>query len=292
LSGLPGADHFRISVKLEENGAGSAFMHSDVHVGDVLDVSAPHGSFTLRPGRDPVVLLSAGVGATPVLAMLHALVAEKSQRQVWWIYGTRNHEDHPFAQESLALLKKLALGHSYVQYSRPGPTDHVGVDFDAPGRLSVAALDKIGVPRNGDFYLCGPTAFLQSMRDDLGKWGASPEHVHMELFGALESTTPGMAQVAHTPHVPQGPPGHGPSVSFARSGITVAWDPKFESLLELAEACDVSVRWSCRTGVCHTCESGLISGSVSYQPEPLDMPAPGKLLICCSRPGEDVVIDC
>jgi ferredoxin len=116
--------------------------------------------------------------------------------------------------------------------------------------------------------------------------------VHMELFGALESTTPGMAQVAHTPHVPQGPPGHGPSVSFARSGITVAWDPKFESLLELAEACDVSVRWSCRTGVCHTCESGLISGSVSYQPEPLDMPAPGKLLICCSRPREDVVIDC
>jgi ferredoxin-NADP reductase/MOSC domain-containing protein YiiM len=292
LSDLPGADHFRISVKLEENGAGSAFMHSHVHVGDVLDVSAPHGSFTLRPGHDPVVLLSAGVGATPVLAMLHALAAENSQRQVWWIYGARNGEDHPFAKESLALLQRLALGRSHVQYSRPDPADHVGVDFDAPGRLSVAALEKRGVPRNGDFYLCGPTAFLQSMRDDLRKWGVSPEHVHMELFGALESTTPGMAQVGHTPHVPEGPPGPGPSVSFARSGITVAWDPKFESLLELAEACDVSVRWSCRTGVCHTCESGLISGSVSYQPEPLDMPAPGKLLICCSRPREDVVIDC
>ena len=292
LSDLPGADYFRISVKREENGIGSAFMHSHVHVGDVLDVSAPHGSFTLRAGNDPVVLLSAGVGATPVLAMLHALVAENSQRQVWWLYGARNREDHPFAKESLALLQKLALGHNYVQYSRPGPADHVGVDFDAPGRLSVTVLDKLGVPRNGDFYLCGPTSFLQTMRDDLEKWGVSPERVHMELFGALEATTPGMAQVAHTPHAPEGPPGPGPSVSFARSGITVAWDPKFASLLELAEACDVSVRWSCRTGVCHTCESGLISGSVSYQPEPLDMPGPGRLLICCSQPREDVVIDC
>ncbi len=292
LSDLPGADYFRISVKREENGIGSAFMHSHVHVGDVLDVSAPHGSFTLRAGNDPVVLLSAGVGATPVLAMLHALVAENSQRQVWWLYGARNRKDHPFAKESLALLQKLALGHNYVQYSRPGPADHVGVDFDAPGRLSVTVLDKLGVPRNGDFYLCGPTSFLQTMRDDLEKWGVSPERVHMELFGALESTTPGMAQVAHTPHAPEGPPGPGPSVSFARSGITVAWDPKFASLLELAEACDVSVRWSCRTGVCHTCESGLISGSVSYQPEPLDMPGPGRLLICCSQPREDVVIDC
>jgi ferredoxin-NADP reductase/MOSC domain-containing protein YiiM len=292
LSDLPGADHFRISVKLEEDGVGSAFMHGHVRVGDVLDVSAPHGSFTLRPGHDPVVLLSAGVGATPVLAMLHALAAENSQRQIWWIYGARNREDHPFAEESLALLQQLALGHSHVQYSRPGPADHEGVDFDAPGRLSVAVLDKLGVPRNGDFYLCGPTSFLQSIRDDLGKWGVSPERVHVELFGALESTTPGMVQVGHTPHVPEGPLGPGPSVSFARSGITVAWDPKFESLLELAEACDVSVRWSCRTGVCHTCETGLISGSVSYQPEPLDMPAPGKLLICCSQPREDVVIDC
>ena len=292
LSDLPGADHFRISVKREENGVGSAFMHNHVRVGDVLDVSAPRGSFTLRASNDPVVLLSAGVGATPVLAMLHALVAESSQRQVWWIYGARDHDDHPFAKESRALLQQLTLGHSRVQYSRPGTADHEGVDFDAPGRLSVAVLEKLGVPRNGDFYLCGPTSFLQGMRDGLGKWGVSPAHVHMEIFGALESTTPGIAEIRHTPHIPEGPPGPGPSVSFARSGITVAWDPKFASLLELAEACDVSVRWSCRTGVCHTCESGLISGSVSYQPEPLEMPAPGNLLICCSRPREDVVIDC
>jgi ferredoxin len=80
-------------------------------------------------------------------------------------------------------------------------------------------------------------------------------------------------------------------VSFARSGIAVRWRPEDRSVLELAEACDVPVRWSCRTGVCHNCESGLVSGSVDYQPDPLDPPAEGNVLICCARPRDDVVID-
>jgi ferredoxin-NADP reductase/MOSC domain-containing protein YiiM len=291
LSGLPAVDHFRISVKRESNGVGSSFMHSRVQEGDVLDISAPRGRFTLRPGDGPVVLLSAGVGATPVLAMLHALAAERSKRQVWWIYGARNRDEHPFAEESRSLLQQLACGRSHILYSRPTPADQEGVDFNALGHIDVALLKKIDVPRNSDFYLCGPSSFLQSMRDELGRWGVPSEQLHLEIFGALDATTPGVALVDHTPHLPPGPPGPGPSVSFARSGISVAWDPKFESLLKLAEACDVSVRWSCRTGVCHTCTSGLISGSISYSPEPLDSPAPGNVLICCSQPNANVIID-
>ena len=291
LSNLPGVDHFRISVKRESNGVGSSFMHNRVREGDVLDVSAPRGSFTLRPGEGPVVLLSAGVGATPILAMLHALAAERSQRQVWWIYGARNRNEHPFAEESRSLLQQLARGRSYILYSRPAPTDQEGVAFNASGHIGVALLEKIDVPRNSDFYLCGPSSFLQSMRDGLGRWGALSEHIHLEIFGTLDATTPGVAPVEHTPHPPQGPIGPGPSVSFARSGITVAWDPKFESLLALAEACDISVRWSCRTGVCHTCISGLISGSISYGPEPLERPGPGNVLVCCSQPTTNVIID-
>ena len=122
-------------------------------------------------------------------------------------------------------------------------------------------------------------------------WGVPVENVHTEIFGVLESITPGMAQVQHTPHLPQEPPGSGPAVSFVRSGITVSWDPKFASLLDLAEACDVPVRWSCRTGVCYTCMTTLISGSVSYNPEPLENPAPGNLLICCSQPNAAVTLD-
>jgi ferredoxin-NADP reductase/MOSC domain-containing protein YiiM len=291
LSDLPGVDHFRISVKSESNGIGSSFLCNHVHEGDVLDISAPRGSFTLRPGNNPVVLLSAGVGATPVMSMLHALAAESSQREVWWIYGARNRANHPFAEESQTLLKQLPRGRSYVLYSKPDATDQAGVDFDASGHVDRALLEKIGVPANSDFYLCGPASFLQSMREGLRSWGVSGENLHTEIFGALESITPGVAEVIHTPHPPQGPVGTGPSVSFARSGITVKWDPKFESLLELAEACDVPVRWSCRTGVCHTCITGLISGSITYQPEPLERPIPGNVLVCCSQPNANVILD-
>jgi ferredoxin-NADP reductase/MOSC domain-containing protein YiiM len=291
LSDLPAPDHLRISVKSEMNGTGSAFLCTQTREGDVLEVTAPRGSFTLRPGENPVVLLSAGVGATPVMSMLHALAAEKSQREIWWIYGARNSAGHPFREESRSLLNQLSRGRGYIVYSRPATTDQAGADFDAPGHIDTALLEKIGVPQASDFYLCGPTSFLQSMRDGLQSWGVVAGNVHTEIFGSLDAVTPGMAQVAHTPHLPEGPPGSGPPVSFARSGITTTWDPKFASLLELAEACDVPVRWSCRIGVCHTCMTGLIDGSITYNPEPLERPAPGNLLICCSQPNLAVTLD-
>ncbi len=291
LSDLPAADHFRISVKNELNGTGSSFLCNRARAGDVLDVSAPRGSFTLRPSQNPVVLLSAGVGATPVMSMLHALAAERSQQEIWWIYGARNRIDHPFAEESRSLLKQLSRGRGYIVYSRPAATDQVAADFDAPGHIDTALLEKIGVSQSSDFYMCGPSSFLQNMRDGLRNWGVLAENVHAEIFGSLDAITPGMAQVVHTPHPPPGPPGSGPPVSFARSGITAAWDPKFASLLELAEACDVPVRWSCRSGVCHTCTTGLISGSITYNPEPLERPAPGNVLVCCSQPNAGVTLD-
>ena len=291
LSDLPAAQHLRISVKSELKGIGSSFLCDRTREGDVLDVSAPRGSFTLRASQSPVVLLSAGVGATPVMSMLHALASEKSQREIWWIYAARNRVEHPFAEESRSLLKQLSRGRGYIVYSRPAATDQLGTDFDAAGHIDAALLKRIGVSQGSDFYLCGPSSFLQNMRDGLQTWGVPADNVHTEIFGALESITPGMAQVAHTPHQPQGPPGSGPPVSFARSGITVTWDSKFTSLLELAEACDVPVRWSCRTGVCHTCMTGLIAGSISYNPEPLERPAPGNVLVCCSQPNAGVTLD-
>ena len=209
LSDLPAADHFRVSIKNELNGIGSSFLCNRVREGDLLEVSAPRGSFTLRPSQGPAVLLSAGVGATPVMSMLHALAAEQSQREVWWIYGARDRVEHPFADESRSLLKQLSRGRAYIVYSRPAAIDHLGTDFDASGHIDTALLERIGVSRESDFYLCGPTSFLQSMRDGLRNWGVLADNVHSEIFGSLEAITPGMAQVAHTPHPPQGPPGPG-----------------------------------------------------------------------------------
>ena len=291
LSDLPAANHLRISVKNEWNGIASSFLCDRTREGDRLDVSAPRGSFTLRPSQGPVVLLSAGVGATPVMSMLHTLAAERSQREIWWIYGARNRVEHPFAEESRSLLKQLSRGRGYIVYSRPAASDQVGADFDASGHIDRALLERIGVSPDSDFYLCGPSSFLQNMRDALRSWGVLAENVHTEIFGSLESITPGMAKVVHTPHLPPGPPGSGPPVSFVRSGITAAWDGKFASLLELAEACDVPVRWACRTGVCHTCMTGLVSGSIIYNPEPLERPAPGNVLVCCSEPDAAVTLD-
>jgi ferredoxin-NADP reductase len=292
LSNLPDPGRYRITIKQELNGIASTYVSSKLHMGDVLDVSEPRGAFTLVQSDSPVVLLSAGVGVTPVMAMLHALAARASPRAVWWIYGARNRPDHTFAREAHDLLTKLPHARSFVQYSRPEATDRLGIDYDVAGRLTVTVLEKLGVPRASDFYLCGPPAFMDDLTTGLARWGVAGDHVHTEIFGSGKPITPGIAEVTRRlPHALAGSPGEGPRISFARAGLTVSWDSKFQSLLELAEACDVPVRWSCRTGVCHTCECGLISGSVKYDPEPLEPPAAGNVLICCSRPQEEMVID-
>ncbi len=292
MSGMPGAKAYRVSVKREVNGAASSFLHTQVHVGDVLEVSAPRGTFTPKPGDAPIVLASAGIGATPVLAMLHSLVAAASPREVWWLYGARNRKQHPFEKESRELLKPLVHGRSYIVYSQPEPDDQLGVDYDSAGHLDVPLLDRLGLARNDEFYLCGPPSFLRSFTAGLKAWGADPSRIHSEVFGPEESMTPGVvSSVRPAVHAPTGTPGLGPQVSFTRSGLTVPWDSRFVSLLELAEACDVPVRWSCRTGVCHSCECALIGGAVAYQPVPLEPPAEGNLLICCSQPEGELEID-
>lgn len=293
LSGPPSDEHYRVSVKVEPNGAAGRYLNSSVRTGDVLDVSEPRGGFTLQPGDRPVVLLSAGIGATPVLAMLHALAASASPREVWWLHGARSGKSHSFAAEVRQLLGMLARGRSHIWYSRPDTGDREGQDHDATGRLGIEVLEELRVPRDGDFYLCGPSKFLGDLMMGLAAWRVPADRIHSEVFSGGPSLTPGVISgPVRAPHQPAGTPGAGPLVSFARSGITVRWRPsQDQSLLELAEACDVPVRWSCRTGICHNCESGLISGSVAYQPDPLDPPAEGNVLICCSRPRGDVVID-
>jgi ferredoxin-NADP reductase len=292
LSGEPSAERYRVSVKREAHGAAGAYIDEKLQVGDVVDASAARGAFTLRPGDAPVVLLSAGIGATPVLAMLHALAAEASPREVWWIHGARDRREHAFAAETRTLLTALAHGHSHVRYSSPDPEDRPGIDFDADGRLDIGVLREQEVPRNADFFICGPPAFINDLTAGLVAWGVPTGRIHTELFGAGPSNTPGVVTSAHRPpHLPAGPPGTGPLVSFARSGLRVGWGSTFRSLLELAEACDIPTRWACRSGVCHTCETGLVAGTVGYQPNPIDPPAAGNVLICCSRPDSDVVID-
>jgi ferredoxin-NADP reductase/MOSC domain-containing protein YiiM len=293
LSGPPDAGYYRITVKREQDGAVSSYLHTRLRVGDRLDIAAPRGTFILARTDAPVLLISAGIGATPVLAMLQALAGENSEREIWWLHGARSGRDHSFAAEVRALLASLPNVHAYVCYSRPDLRDLEGRDFDSVGRLTPSFLAELEPPPDAEAYLCGPAPFMADISAGLAAIGVHASHIHTEPFGPAPGLTPGIAPTtARPPHPPADQPGTGPTIEFARSNLAIRWSDDYASLLELAEACDVPVRWSCRTGVCHNCETTLIDGSVDYNPDPVEPAADGSALICCSQPhDDDVVLD-
>ena len=270
LSGPPDAGYYRIAVKREPDGAASGYLHTRLAVGDQLDIAAPRGTFILDRTHAPVLLISAGIGATPVLAMLQALAEEHSDREIWWL--------HWRTQWPRALVRRRGPGSPRLAPERPRPTcttavpvpnDVEGRDFDAAGRLTGALLAELEPPRDAEAYLCGPAPFMDEISAGLAALGIDASRIHTEPFGPAPGVTPGIAATpARAPHPPAGKPGNGPTIEFARSDLAIPWSSDYGSLLELAEACDVPVRWSCRTGVCHTCETTLIAGDRRIQPRP------------------------
>ena len=284
-SGKP--DTYRISVKRESHGVVSGYLHAQLRPGSIVDVAAPRGEFVLTEADAPVLLISAGIGVTPVLAMLHALAAARTTRDVWWIHVARNAAEHAFADEAHRLLDALPNAHEHIFYTA---TDADPPDAIRRGRPGAAALADFGLPAGAIAYVCGPSAFMADMTDTLRGCGVA--EVHTELFAALPAINPGVVGASQAaPHQPAGDPGTGPQITFARSGLTVRWAHRHRSLLELAEACDVPTRWSCRTGVCHTCVTPLLAGTIAYAPAPLESPGDGAALVCCARPTTDVVLD-
>jgi ferredoxin-NADP reductase len=280
LSSAPGAGEYRISVKREPHGIVSGYLNGALAPGTVLDVAAPRGDFVLDPGPGPVLLISAGIGVTPVLSMLHELAAARSTRDVWWIHAAREPREHPFAAEAHALLASWPRAREHVIYSA------------TEGRLGKDKLIALDVPVSATAYVCGPASFMADMREALAATGLPSSRIRTELFGARSSINPGLTgRAQRPPHQPPGPPGTGPLVTFARSGLSVPYASDGRTVLELAEACDVPTRWACRTGVCHTCTTPLLSGEVAYAPDPLEPPPDGEVLICCSRPRGDLVLD-
>jgi len=284
LSGDPAAGYYRISVKREDRGQVSRWLHSHAGSGLVIESASPRGDFYLVDDASPVILVSAGIGATPVMAMAHALAAAKSPRQIWWLHTTQSSATLAFAAEVTALLDSLPDAHQLVFYTRGD---------DMPTRLDRQSIATLGLPTDATAYLCGPTGFMDDMRDALTAAGLDPARIHSELFGALPPINPGVvgAPPPRRPHPPEGVPGSGPQVTFARSGLSVTWSPGFHTLLEFAEACDVPTRYSCRSGVCHTCATAVIEGTTAYNEPPLEEPADGAVLLCTATPESDLVLD-
>jgi ferredoxin-NADP reductase/MOSC domain-containing protein YiiM len=291
LCGAPGRGNYRIAVKRERDGIASNYLHQHAKAGDLLEVAAPRGSFVLEPGASPVVLMSAGVGITPLMAMLNTLAETEtsSPRQIWWVHSARDGAHHPFADEVRGLIAGLSAARSFVFYSRPAANDRPGHDYDAEGRIDTLLLRKSGMPLSATFYLCGPTGFMSAVTSALREQGLAADRIRTEPFGPAAVASNGAQLPA--PHPPGGEPGGGPTVTFVRSGLAVPWDGRFGSLLELAEACDVPVHWSCRSGVCHRCECGIVDGELEYSPDPIDPPRAGLALICCSTPRTSLDLD-
>jgi len=281
LSGDPGSEDYRISVKREEHGLVSRWLHDHIGPGSVIEAAAPRGDFYLVDGTGPVVFVSAGIGITPVLAMLHALAAAGSGRRICWVHVTRDRESQVFATEVTDLVTSLPQAVLRVFYTQE------------QGRLTLESLAELGLPSDATVYLCGPVQFMSDIRGNLTAIGFAAGAIHSELFGALPAINPGVVDtgVRTPPHLPLGEPGPGPSITFARSGLTVNWSPAYGSILELAEACDVPTRFSCRSGVCHVCVTGVVAGATRYVQAPLEEPGAGEVLICSAAPESDVVLD-
>jgi ferredoxin-NADP reductase/MOSC domain-containing protein YiiM len=287
LCGPRGASNLRIAVKWETNGVGGIFMHEQVREGAILEISAPRGTFTLSDGKEPLVLLSAGVGVTPLLSMLHQVACCDADREIWWIHSCRNKAYEAFRDEIRSFGLSLPAFHRVILYSSPADHELCGIDYDIKGHLNLQQLQAIKLPVESECYLCGPPGYLHNITDALKAIGIADNKIKFELFGNLAEQTAG----GKAPHLPLDNTGQGPLVTFSKSKISFRWNPRFGSLLEAAEACDIPALWSCRMGVCHRCETGIIVGQVTYSPDPLDLPADGNVLLCCSVPVSPVDLD-
>ena len=302
LSDAPNAEHYRVSIKREPAPAGqpelapglsSAYFHDQVALGSKLRVGPPRGKFHLDPdSQKAVVLLSGGVGLTPMIAMLNTIVRSGTRRPVWFIHGARNGREHAMGAHVRRIAEENDNAQVHIRYSQPEAGDRVGRDYDSQGHLDIALLKQVLPFDDYEFYLCGPTPFMRSLYCGLLSHDVSEERIHYEFFGpaSVLKEEAGPATSALAPSA-EAELTADIQISFARSGVSADWDPACESILDLAERHGLNPDYSCRSGICHTCACELIEGEVEYFEEPLDEPDPGSVLICCSRPKTSLVIE-
>lgn len=185
LSSAPDDDRYRISVKREPKGLVSRHLHDHVEPGAILDTRSPAGDFMMTCNKCPVALVSAGIGVTPMVSMLHSLAAENGERRVWFVHGVRDGGHHPLAREVRALATRRADTQIHVAYSRPRAEDKIGIDYDSEGRVNGSLLADLIDNVEAHYFLCGPTRFMAEVQTALERRGVSAEHIHTESFGPV-----------------------------------------------------------------------------------------------------------
>jgi len=288
VSDAPNGEHYRLSIKREGGDAlVSNFFHQQIQPGFQLEAMAPRGRFVLDQSTDrPVVLISGGVGITPMMAMTNSIIKEglrtRKFRRTFFIHGTRSGKTHAFSEQ----IHQLATQHenltSHIRYSRPNEDDRLGSTYDSEGYIDIALLKDVLSFDDYDFYLCGPPSFMQAIYDGLTGLGVRDERIHYESFGpATVLKHDALPSVPDTSNEPVDGP---VTVRFANAEIEVEWSPDKGTLLELAEAAGLQPAFSCRSGNCGTCAVRLKCGAVNYLEEPIGPHGDDEVLICCSTP--------
>ena len=290
LSNVADEHGYRISVKRE--GAGSRYLDERVSVGDVLEVAAPRGNFVLRAGTRPVVLISAGVGATPVLAMLHALAREQSTRPVWWIHGARNHSEQAFGAEVDELLATLPDSHRLVAFSQPSEADTPGADYDVTGRVDLTVLEQARVPNDADCYVCGPDGFMRAIGAMLVARGVAPERIATEIFGAIASHRSGIVKTGDRgPHAPDGRTGTGPIVTFSRSNLAVPWTIGTRACWTSPKAAMCRSTSAAVTEPATRAKAGFWPARSPITLNRWNRRRTAEILVCSTRPSSELTLD-
>ena len=285
------AIHYRVTIKKVVKpdtscGIASAYFCDQVKEGDLLDVKAPSGKFTLDPsGAAPVVLISGGVGLTPMLSMVNAIIRLNKKREVWFFYGARNGSEHIQRQ----YLTRLADEHRNVRmqicYSRPAPEERAGRDFQHAERISIELLKKVLPTNQYEYYICGPPEMMKAVPEGLMEWGVPRENIFTESFGPATikaAVVPATTAPSNEPAV---------KITFAKSQKAVAWDSGAATLWDLADRHGITIPKGCGCGDCGSCEVAIRSGSIEHVKTPTAAVADGSCLSCICRPKTDLVVD-
>ena len=296
LSDSPDPGFYRITVKRVPAPAGhpelpaglsSNHLHDHVHEGGILRVKAPSGRFHIAPSPAlPAVLVAGGIGITPMMSMLRWCLKEQPARAVHLFYGLRNSDDFAFQATLRQLAAAHPLFHLHVAFSRPGAHDIEGRDYQHAGHVDIELLKKTLPHGRHQFYVCGPTAMMESLVPALADWGVPEQDIHFEAFGpASISDQRATASASVDATATQF------GIRFAKSGRTLDWDGRDASLLEFAERHGVEVDSGCRSGSCGSCEIRLLSGNVEYRHKPDHDVAPGHCLLCVGRPASALELE-
>jgi ferredoxin-NADP reductase len=265
--------------------ASSHFCHR-VNEGDILDAKAPTGGFFLDTTHNrPVVLISGGVGITPMLCMLNAIVESGAQREVWFFFGARNRVEHIQKEYLEKVARERDNLRLHVCYSRPGPEDVQGKDYHHAERVSVEVFKRVLPSNNYEFFICGPGSMMKSVTDGLKEWGVPDKNIFFEAFGPATVKKAASPAPVNTTAAPI-------KITFSKSGKVVQWNSEGGSLLEIAEANGVQIEAGCRAGNCGTCSIAVKAGSVEFLADHHGAQMEeGSCLSCICRPKSDLVLD-